>query len=327
MLRLHIISARLLEGEIVLAYENKEYPEWSWSLTRHKMFEECPRKYFYMYYLSHNGWRKEGSKLSQQAYRLKSLTNISLVLGNSIHNSARDLINKIRHNQPYLSSSEIKQEIRDTLNRACFSSYRSRSIWENKPKSITMLDEIYYGGKLSAEKVINVKNNLDKCVDNLINSNIISRLHEMKNSINIKEVDEDLQHININGTKIYVRLDLLYQLGTRWFITDWKTGKDTSQDITDQLALYAMYVNVKYGVNIEDIVVCIESLSDGAFIEKTVNEYNISNIKSLILNSVGQMQSYLSDVNLNKPFSSEAYERTRKSYRCVSCHFREICID
>lgn len=309
-----------------MAYENKEYPEWSWSLTRHKMFEECPRKYFYTYYLSHNGWSKEGSKLSQQAYRLKNLTNISLVLGNSIHNSAKDLINKIGYNQPCPTSDEIKQIVRNTLNEAYISSKRFRHEWEANPKKVPMLQEIYYGGNLSKEKIAAIKESLDICVNNLLSSNTISGLSAMQNLVSIKEVDEDMQYIFINGTKVYVRLDLLYQAGSNWVITDWKTGKDTaSTDISDQLALYALYVHQKYGVDINNIEVCVESLLDGSFYKSTINDYNISSIKSLISNSNNQMQRYLDDVDLNKPLPIEEFERTDKLYRCAVCNFREIC--
>ena len=309
-----------------MTYEKREYPEWSWSLSRYKVFGECKRKYNFIYYLSHNGWSRDSDKLAQQTYRLKNLTSLSLILGNELHSTAKDLINNIRYNQPCPSSDEIKLAIRNTLNQAYLISKHRRSEWENSPKKIPMLSEIYYGGSLKTERVDDIKNSIDKCVNNLLSSNTISGLSAMQNLVSIKEVDEDLQHVNMNGTKVYVRLDLLYQSDNSWVITDWKTGKDTSPDITDQLALYALYVHQKYGVDINNIEACVESLLDGAFFSKRITSYNITNIQSLILNSIDQMQSYLDDVDLNKPLPIEKFEWTDKLYRCAVCNFREICI-
>lgn len=212
------------------------------------------------------------------------------------------------------------------MNEAYISSKRFKNEWEANPKKILMLSEIYYGGNLSKEKIAVIKESLDICVNNLLNSNTITGLSAMQSLITFKEVDEDLQHVNMNGTKIYVRLDLLYQSDNSWVITDWKTGKDTtSTDITDQLTLYALYVSQKYGVDINNIEVCIESLLDGNFFTRSISNYNIVNMQSLISNSIDQMQSYLDDAHLNKPLPIEEFERTDKRYRCITCNFREIC--
>ena len=50
-------------GEVPdMAFEIRAYPDFSWSQSRRSTFRECPRKYFWHYYGSHNGWLDEASE-------------------------------------------------------------------------------------------------------------------------------------------------------------------------------------------------------------------------------------------------------------------------
>ena len=37
-------------------YQERKYPEKSWSISKMKTLENCERDYYYTYYGSHNGW-------------------------------------------------------------------------------------------------------------------------------------------------------------------------------------------------------------------------------------------------------------------------------
>jgi hypothetical protein len=54
-------------------YVHRDFPDFSWSNSRHKTFLECVRKYYYQYYESHNGWLYEAPDESKAAYRLKNI--------------------------------------------------------------------------------------------------------------------------------------------------------------------------------------------------------------------------------------------------------------
>jgi hypothetical protein len=53
-----------------MAFEVHPYPEFSWSQSRRSTFRECPRKYFWTYYGSHNGWLREAPAEARAAWRL-----------------------------------------------------------------------------------------------------------------------------------------------------------------------------------------------------------------------------------------------------------------
>ena len=57
-------------------YEERKYPEKSWSISRMKTLDSCQREYYYTYYGSHNGWIFNSTDEQKIAWRLKKLTNL-----------------------------------------------------------------------------------------------------------------------------------------------------------------------------------------------------------------------------------------------------------
>ena len=64
-----------------MPYQRSEHPIWSWSHSRRETFQECPRKYYYQYYASHNGWEADAPETARLAYRLKNLTTLPEEIG------------------------------------------------------------------------------------------------------------------------------------------------------------------------------------------------------------------------------------------------------
>ena len=75
-----------------MAFEIRPHPDFSWSQSRRSTFRECPRKYYWQYYGSHNGWLDEATDEARRAWRLKKITNLYMVLGTIVHELAADTI-------------------------------------------------------------------------------------------------------------------------------------------------------------------------------------------------------------------------------------------
>lgn len=194
-----------------MSFDKRDYPEFAWSMSRHNTFNECKRKYCYHYYVSHNGWDKSSSDLAKAAYKLKKITNLSLLLGELIHNEAKQIIYELRKTNKLLSFDEIRERIRQKLNQA-YKTSKNRIEWEQRPSKSIMLHEIYYDGKISTDKIANIKSNLALYLNNLLTCETLSNLIKHYDQIIYHEIDESLQSFDYNGTKLYVRLDLLYQM-------------------------------------------------------------------------------------------------------------------
>ncbi|MBN1864683.1 MAG: hypothetical protein JW808_07260 [Victivallales bacterium] len=74
--------------------------EFSWSLSRKRVFERCLRAYYYNYYASWGGWDTYGSEKSKLLYRLKNSQDIGtwseMVFRKALDNALAG--NKLSHN-------------------------------------------------------------------------------------------------------------------------------------------------------------------------------------------------------------------------------------
>ena len=67
-----------------MRFEVKPYPELSWSISRQRKLDRCPRAFYCSYYLAWNGWLDDAPAESRMAYRLNKLTSLDALLGQQI---------------------------------------------------------------------------------------------------------------------------------------------------------------------------------------------------------------------------------------------------
>src|SRR5690606_3120172 len=99
-----------------MAYVRREFPDKSWSISRRQTLDECARKYYWQYYGSHNGWERDAPALAKEAYRLKQLTNLYLVLGDALHQAAASALLRVKEHNELPNEQSITQQIRSMLN-------------------------------------------------------------------------------------------------------------------------------------------------------------------------------------------------------------------
>ncbi|MFD3448896.1 PD-(D/E)XK nuclease family protein, partial [Microbacteriaceae bacterium 4G12] len=241
-------------------FEVKPYPEFSWSMSRHKTFFECKRKYAYQYYVSHNGWRYDAPMSAQQAYFLKKLSNLPMYLGDMLHQSIHTLLSYYRDKElPPLET--VEKHIRHQLNQA-YKYSADKQLWHKKPKELPLLREFVYGEGISREAIDGAIVRLQQCLHHLYNSSSFLEAIGGK-YIHLYE-SEQFHTFRFNDIKIYIVMDLLYQDENRdkWVIVDWKTGKEATED-RNQLALYSLYLHETHHISHPKIEIRNEYLENG----------------------------------------------------------------
>lgn len=307
-------------------YQERKYPEKSWSISKMKTLNSCEREYYYTYYGSHNGWIYTSTDEQKLAWRLKKLTNLWMCFGDIIHNQIKGIIsickkdktkfmNAIRFNEVTLSL--LRNIIRESIQK------HKTNEWDEYPKG-TMLQEYYYGNIISKETGNELKERLNQC----INSFYVSKSFEdiLQSETMILENDEDVfSSIQYNSLKIYSKIDLLYKDTEGYYIiVDWKTGKPSDSD-KEQLLVYAWYVMEQYGVHYSKIKGRIEYLLEGYSEELLFKYEDIEYIKSKVENDLKIINYYLDDINLNKAKEKIEFHKTEQSYKCKNCKFRLLC--
>ena len=152
-----------------MAFEIRPFPDFSWSQSRRSTFRECPRRYYWHYYGSHNGWLDESPPEARRAWRLKKISNLYMKLGNVVHELVADAITQVRGGNPAPDAAALIQRGRNRLNRAWLES-QNRAEWERRPGAITMLMEFYVGSGPSRDLIERIRDKLYTCLRNFLTS-------------------------------------------------------------------------------------------------------------------------------------------------------------
>ncbi|MEC3884459.1 PD-(D/E)XK nuclease family protein [Halobacillus sp. HZG1] len=308
-------------------FEVKPYPELSWSLSRHKTMLTCSRKYAYDYYVSHNGWLRSADTLAKQAYRLKKMTNLEMHFGSVVHDLIYQTIQRVLKNESVMTEQEFTDEVRHHLNRGFIESTKKEHLWMNRPKHYTMLHEIYYSqtDTLPEAKVRKITDRLQKTVGNFYSS---KTFNDVRNKEQMKFMEsETFRFLKTDEAKVFIVMDLVYKDldNDQWIIVDWKTGKSSDED-RNQLALYALYLQHKHGIeSLDDIIIRNEYLVDGTHVEHQLIDQDLINVQHLYQISMEQMKLYLEDTEKNKPLPVEQFPMQDDPRVCARCNYQELC--
>lgn len=306
-------------------YETREFPEKSWSISRMKVINSCLREYYYHYYGSHNGWIYTSNEEAKVAWRLKKLTNIWMLFGSKMHGVFKQAIGQVTRGNKPMDKEVLIKVIKNNLNNVVRDSINKFNTgeWDNYPSG-EMLQEYYYGEKLSEGVIIDIKERLEVCASNFFTSKTFNDI--LQNNLRVVENDEStFNSFNIDDMKVYSIIDTLYEdKDGNYIIVDWKTGNYNEED-KEQLLVYALYVMDKYKVPLEKIVGRVEYLLSGEEDEYGFTEENVDYIKKRVALDTNVINAFLKDTYKNEPREREAFLKCDNKKKCKSCKFKRLC--
>ena len=152
------------------------YPEKSWSLSKHREFIECRRKYFFSTFEQWGGWELTAPESKQKAYRLKKLSSLHAFLGTLVH---REIAGALRGS--LLTLDESLSRIKKSLLKGFDDSIKRAASWEMDPKNVIMFQEVYYQREKWDQEAVTlaVEELLDKariCLNNFMISDSLKLL-------------------------------------------------------------------------------------------------------------------------------------------------------
>lgn len=306
-------------------FEIKKYPQFSWSLSRHKTLQSCQRKYAYDYYVSHNGWLQYNvSPEAQHAYRLKKLQHLPMFFGHVAHEIIEETITMILRHNEVPDVTTLIERARRKLNDAYIQS-KNEAAWAAKPSRSTMLYDMYYDGQLNKEEVAIYQERLHIIFENFLNSYTVQQLRQNREFIDLQQAEE-FRTIKLNDITVYLVMDILYKdrRTDQWVIVDWKTGKSTADD-RQQLALYAYYVHKTLRVPLEQIEVRNEYLLENRYVNTQLDDIDLDVFMHLYSDSVRLMKSFQADILTNEPVELEDFACTQFINRCEKCNYKQMC--
>lgn len=224
------------------------YPEFSTSPSTANTFRECRRRYFWKVYGSWGGWDRNLplSVPKRLAYTLKQGRGLKPLVGVLVHAVAKNVVLAAQKGLPQLPADQHRRDAISGLHEAVAAHRAHR--WKVDPKGNPPLLELFYeepgfDGKLEA-----AEGELVQAVEALLQNGHLERVRSGEAQV---VVCESLERLNISlpGGVVILWLvpDLVYRIGDRFVVVDWKTGRP-SDDVAVQVGLYAAWA-WNYAVN------------------------------------------------------------------------------
>lgn len=304
-----------------MPFEYREYPEFSWSPSRQRQLDDCPRAYFYRYYLSWNGWLDQAPADSREAYRLGKLTGFDALFGLEIDKRACELERCARQGLTPPSLDQMEAATRAALNDAWRSSKRDRAQFEARPKQVTMLRAIYFGQDSTTE-IERVSGRLRVSLENLASREHWHRIGECGpvGAVEIPAFDS----FSVDGTKVFALPDLAYVHDGTLHVIDWKSGRRNDGYRTQVLLSSFWALSTPAGSGTSAVAAHIEYLALGEEDPVEIPDDLADRVSAIVRAGVERMSALLRDPAGNVPLDMEAFER-RESGLCNTCNFVPMC--
>ncbi len=297
----------------------------SWSATRHNLFEDCPRAYFFHYYLAMGKVRGGDRERMAEAKRLRRLTTLPMWVGSVVHDAIEALIKGIRAGQAadgdaaresllarmrrdYVDSrDDIARKTRDYYNRTRFHEHEYEKtpepeVWKQAADDAVGMLETWLGmeyaemlGRIGPSGILGV---------------------------------EELESWPFQDVPVWVKIDLAYrdEEGTV-HIVDWKTGKKLTPDNPIQMTGYAVYANRTWDTPLDKLAVreVFLRLPDP---EKwtTIDEETVVGAQETMLESIRSMLGALDDPRQDVA-AEDDFPTAPSMGKCSRCFFQKVCPD
>lgn len=293
----------------------------AWSESRIKKFRECPRAYWFSYYLSNNGWRPDASERSKLAYRLKKITNLAMWCGSVVHNVIEFAIKSKLSTGILTSPSDMKSKAIKMFRDGWKESITKE--WMNRPSKAVNLAEHYFKTGASNDQAKTIKDKAMKCIDNLHLTAHWDNLMSLQRD-DIFPVEQFATFNLTGGEPVMVKLDAAYKYHDSVVLVDWKTGKP-NDFISEQMMTYAMFA-LKSGwtKRVGNILLSPVFLgSEKQWDVETTIKVDMDRLKAQA-DVIKREQHILDEIDSYSDDESR-FAATGNTYTCTSCNFRTIC--
>jgi hypothetical protein len=296
-------------------------PELSWSMSKQRKLERCPRSFYYSYYLAWNGWLDEAPVESRMAYRLNKLTSLDALLGQQIDERARELEAAARRGKPLPSADELEARTREVLRVAWTTAKAGRRAFDDRPGKVAMLRSIYLEQDTQPE-TDRLNQKAGPCMKGLLATSHWERLRACGDAGRVEV--PPFASFDLDGLKVFAAPDLAYVHEGALHVIDWKSGRE---DDTDSMqVLLQLWWALETDPALEGLTVRghLEYVAAGRTKPVDPTPGFKAQAATVVREGIARMRALTSDPERNVPLGMEAFER-RESGLCRTCNFLPVC--
>ncbi len=294
--------------------------ELAWSLTKARMFDECPRRYYYAYYLSKAAHYPDAPEHCRLAGEMKRIQALDMWVGAAVHDTIQWALEEGRNGR-VPSVDEAHKNVQQRLSDGWQAS--RKQLWRTGGRDEhPNLFEHYYKLPVGPAAIERVKDKAYTSVRNFMASDLLRSIVDTPAERWLPI--EKYAAFRMDGLLVYVKFDFALRDGPRLAVYDWKTGKPTSHEIK-QLTCYAMYACERWETPIENTKVCAAHLFPELHLaEHLVDPPMMDELRLHVKQSFKAMLSHLRDPARNIA-AMEDFPMTDNLPRCLRCSFKGIC--
>jgi len=300
-----------------------QWTQFSWSTSRHAMFEQCRRQYYLNYYGARRV-RDAGSAIVSAVWWLKQVTTLPMWIGSTIHEIAALAIRAYRDGQPLTEQAVVDKAL------AYFRAGVSASTRGAKAdgKWIMLLEHMR--DDTPADTFTEAENTVASLAKTLIHSDAYQWITSLPPEA-IVEVDEPFQSFDLEDVpplgfvRVFAIPDVLVQNKGMITIIDWKTGDAARESIRDQAGVYRYYAHKTYGVPEHQInVQIIELAGSGGTVSPSGGVPSLEESRGFITSSIARMVEQMDYMEYNT-VALRDFPMTDNLAICRHCGFQRAC--
>jgi hypothetical protein len=298
--------------------------EFSWSVSRDGLFNECKRKYYYNYYGSWGGWDKRNAdKVIRILYVLKNLQNRWQWKGSTVHHEIERILKELLSTGNFTPVTKSIERVTQMM-REDFRNSREGRYWqrEGSLKNEAALFEHEYDTGISTDTWKKNYDEVISCLECFYNSQVLEEVRSLPKEKIISVESMTASAFSFNTEKVFVKLDLAYETDDKISIVDWKTGAGESDKL--QFLVYTIYAYEELEAPLEMISLTEYNLNEGAEETHRFTAGEMNDAVDYINKSIAGMKSYLAEPDENIAIISD-FPRTENERTCEMCNFKKIC--
>ena len=294
--------------------------ELSWSLTKARMFEECPRRFYYTYYFAQVGYAPDAPEEARLALEMKRIKGLDMWVGEVVHQAIQWALEQIN-----LGKTPTKDEAISETRRLLSDGWKCSKLglWRQQPDDYhPALFEHYYGVDVGKAATDRLKDKAFTSIGNFMDSEVLRHITAL--GCDCWLPIEKFASFRMNGILFFIKFDFALKDDTKLTVYDWKTGKPSREE-SRQLACYALYTSSKWSVPLQNVRVCAVHLQPELdACEKCVEEADIEEAQAFVQQSFNAMVKCLHNPVRNIAVM-EDFPMSGNLLRCGRCNFKGIC--
>lgn len=299
--------------------------EFSWSASRRAIFEQCRRRYYFTYYLSWLGWKRESDPHRREAYRLKKLTRFTMQAGECVHQALAHWL-EMREHGITGGASEVAKHALDAFREAYRESRGDVAGGVRYAEHHYREPQVDEEGGAAAEYGARHVARIRRAVNTFFEAGELRPAREAAPETYLAL--EELRTFDLAGVPIHAVPDFGHAESPRGprrvRIYDWKTGARRPEHRL-QLGLYALFAREVHGLDPHQVQLVAAYLDGGPVVTETLDGEALAEIEAQVADSAAEMRAVHFDAALELGDPEAFPQVPSEDPSCRTCNFRRLC--